>query len=287
MTEKRIIRQSKRNVFNGKINLKNLLKSKKFLYALFWFHGQMVQKHKSMPAIAIVGNDGAGKTEICKYVIKNFSKMDPAYFNMKSDEPIIKSIYYITQIIRKICNINFLKNFNFIKLFLSYVGQLFDIIDKYIKYRIGIAYADAGFGITIFERYITDKLRGEFPNKNNRFLPLEQFFPFPDGILYLDVKPEISLKRKINDKHTLEEMISKRKNYISLLKEFSEIKFVKSDINFDQSIKKLKNYIFELAKNKNEQLIINSKFKRCLWNKNRKRVLAGDPKKRFQKSSFI
>ena len=60
MDRKRIIRQSKRNVFNGKINLKNLLKSKKFLYALFWFHGQMVQ-HKSI-AIAIVGNDGAGKT---------------------------------------------------------------------------------------------------------------------------------------------------------------------------------------------------------------------------------
>ena len=76
------------------------------------------------------------------------------------------------------------------------MGQLFDIIDKYIKYRIGIAYADTGFGITIFERYITDKLRGEFPNKNNRFLPLEQFF-IPDGILYLDVKPEISLKERL------------------------------------------------------------------------------------------
>ena len=31
-----------------------------------------------------------------------------------------------------------------------------------------MAYADSGYGITIFERYITDKLRGEFPNKKKQ-----------------------------------------------------------------------------------------------------------------------
>ena len=110
-----------------------------------------------------------------------------------------------------------------------------------------MAYADSGYGITIFERYITDKLRGEFPNKKNKLLPLEQFFPLPDGFFYLDVKPEITLKRKIKDKHTLEEMISKRANYISLLKEFTEIKKIPSDNKIEENVKNLKNYIFELA----------------------------------------
>ena len=33
--------------------------------------------HNPMPAIAIVGNDGSGKTTIVEYIRKNFSKMDP------------------------------------------------------------------------------------------------------------------------------------------------------------------------------------------------------------------
>ena len=38
-----------------------------------------------------------------------------------------------------------------------------------------------GLGLTVFERYPTDRVRGEFPNKNYKFLPLEQYFPFPDA----------------------------------------------------------------------------------------------------------
>ena len=73
-----------------------------------------------------------------------------------------------------------------------------------------MAWADAGYGITIFERYPTDRIRGEFPNKKNKLLPLEQFFPFPDGMIYLDVMPKDLMKEK-KDNHTLEEMNSKRK----------------------------------------------------------------------------
>ena len=43
-------------------------------------------------------------------------------------------------------------------------------------------------------------------------------------MVFTDIRPQITLDRKINDNHTLEEMTSKRLNYISLLKEFSEVK---------------------------------------------------------------
>ena len=57
-------------------------------------------------------------------------------------------------------------------------------------------------------------------------MPLEQFFPFPDGIIYLDVLPRSSIKRKREDNHSLDEMNSKIKNYLSLIKEFDEVEIV-------------------------------------------------------------
>ncbi len=285
---KRIIRQKKRKVFAGKLKLKNLLKSKKFIYALFFgASAKWSKKHRALPAIAIVGNDGAGKTKLCKYIIKNFSKLDPAYINMKSDSPIIPLTLIITKLIKKLCENKLIKKMFYLKLILSYLGQSIDIFDKYLRYKVGMAFADSGYGITIFERYITDKLRGEFPNKKNKILPLEQFFPMPDGIFYMDVMPKISLKRKKKDKHTLEEMKSKRKNYINLLKEFTEIKKIKCNIKFNESVKELKNYIFNLTLKKNKKLKSRSRVIRCFWKKNTKRALHGDPKNRFQKNSFV
>ncbi len=285
---KRIIRQKKRKVFAGKVNLKNLIKSKKFIYAfILGSLAKWSKYHNPMPAIAIVGNDGAGKTSICDYVIKNYYKLEPAFINMKSDEPVMSFTKYSTKLIRKIINFPLIKNISFFKVIFSFLGQSIEIFDQYIKYKIGMAYADSGYGITIFERYITDKLRGEFPNKKNKLLPLEQFFPLPDGFFYLDVRPEITLERKNKDNHTLDEMTSKRANYISLLDEFTEIKKTLPDNKFEENVKDLKNYIFELALKKKNQIKLNLRVQRCIWKKNRGRILAGDPSKRFQKGSFL
>ena len=287
-TKKRILRQNKRKVFAGKLRLKNLFKSKKFIKAfIFGTQAKWSKNHNPMPAIAIIGNDGAGKTTICDYVIKNYHKLDPAFINMKSDVPLMSFTKYLKIFIRKILNISLIKKVYLLNRSLLYVGQMIDLFDQFIKYRIGMAYADSGYGITIFERYITDKLRGEFPNDKNKYLPLEQFFPLPDGFFYIDIRPQITLDRKINDNHTLEEMTSKRLNYISLLKEFSEVKKIPSDRKLQENIKDLKNYIFELAFKKKNQIKVNMKVQRCVWKKNRSRILAGDPSKRFQKDSFI
>ena len=286
--KKRIIRQNKRIVFKGKFRLKNLIKSKKFIYALFLgSYAKWPKNHNPLPAIAIIGNDGSGKTTICEYIVNNFYKMDPVYINMKTDVPLMSITKYLSKFLKKILNYELIKKFSLLRITLSFVGQSMNILDQYLKYRIGMAFADSGFGITIFERYITDKLRGEFPNKKNKFLPLEQFFPFPDGFFYLDVMPEISVERKINDNHSISEMTSKRKNYISLLEEFSEVNIINCDNKFEDNVKALKNYIFELALKKTKQFKSGSSIKRCLWKKNRNRVLAGNSAERFQKRSFL
>lgn len=286
--KKRVIRQGKRKVFAGKLELKNLIKSKKFIKALiFGSYAKWPKDHNPMPAIAIVGNDGAGKTTICENVIRNYHKLDPAFINMKSDVPLFFITKFLVGFFRKIINTRLIKNISLLRGLFLVMGQMIDIFDQYIKYRIGMAYADSGFGITIFERYITDKLRGEFPNINNKFLPLEQFFPLPDGFFYIDVEPKATLERKINDNHTLEEMISKRENYKSLLNEFNEVKKTNIENNLEKNIKEFKNYIFELAFKKKNQVKENLKIKRCIWKKNRNRKLAGNPADRFQKGSFL
>lgn len=286
--KKRIFRQNKRKVFAGDLKLKNLLKSKKFIYALlFGSFAKWPKTHNPLPAIAIIGNDGAGKTSICDYIIKNYSKIDPAYLNMKSDSPVLPITKYINKFIKKILTFSLIDKIVPIKLLLKFFGQFFDIFDQFVKYKIGMAFADSGYGITIFERYITDKLRGEFPNKKNIFLPLEQFFPLPDGMFYLDVKPEVSVHRKSKDNHTIEEMTSKRDNYISLLEEFNEVKKTSVENSFEQNIKEIKNYIFELSIKKKNYVKSSSGIKRCIWKKNRNRILAGNPKERFQRGSFL
>ena len=150
-----------------------------------------------------------------------------------------------------------------------------------------MAWADAGYGLTIFERYPTDRIRGEFPNNKNKFLPLEQFFPFPDGIAYLDVLPKDSIKRKKKDNHSLAEMKSKRQNYLSLLKEFDNIKNIKSSKNISFKVKKIKNFIFEIALKKKKGIEKNGKTRRVKWKKNFKRVLAGKNLLRLQKNNFL
>jgi hypothetical protein len=167
------------------------------------------------------------------------------------------------------------------------LGELLDLFDKYVKYKIGMAWADAGYGITIFERYTTDRIRGEFPNINNKFFPLEQFFPFPDGMVYLDISASESINRKKKDNHTIQEMRSKRKNYLSLLKEFDEVELIAASTNINQKILKIKNYIFKLYLKKKNIIKKNKKNIRMKWKKNYNRKLAGKNLDRSQKESFF
>jgi len=287
-SELKLKREKKRKVYSGNINIKNAMTCKKFLYAFFFnSKAKWKKKHNPMPAIAIIGNDGSGKTTVVDFIRKNFSKMDPLIIDMKSSNPFFKSIKKIRIFLKMLNSLNFFKKIIFFRIFVSFVGEVIDLFDKYIKYRVGMAWADAGFGLTIFERYPTDRVRGEFPHIKYKFLPFEQFFPFPDGMVYLDVSPSDTLKRKKYDKHSISEMVSKRKNYLSLLKEFDEIKIIKSQKKIEQKILIMKNYIFELYLKKKNMIKRGNKVKRVKWKKNVNRVLEGKNLNRKQKDSFF
>ena len=247
---------------------------------------QWKNKYNPMPAIAIVGNDGSGKTTVTEYIRKNFSKMDPLIIDMKSSNPYFWMSSKIRNLLKKIKSHSLVKKFAFINISISLIGELTDLFDKYIKYKIGVAWADAGFGLTIFERYTTDRVRGEFPNNKHKLLPLEQFFPFPDGIIYLDVLPKDSLKRKKNDNHTLKEMKSKRKNYLSLLKEFDEVEILSPSNDVKDKIIKIKNYIFKIYLKKKLRFE-KKEISRIKWKKNYQRILAGNNLDKSQRESFL
>ena len=280
-------RHRKRKIFSGKLNIKNLIFSMRFIKA-FCMSSNLQWKHKynPMPAIAIVGNDGSGKTTVTEYIRKNFSKMDPLIIDMKSSNPYFLTTLKIRNLFKKIKSYKLVKKISLINWIISILGELTDLFDKYIKYKIGTAWADAGFGLTIFERYPTDRVRGEFPNNKHKLLPLEQFFPFPDGIIYLDVLPKDSLKRKKNDNHTLDEMKSKRKNYLSLLKEFDEIEILPPSKNVKDKIIKIKNYIFKIYQKK-KLSFKRKEVSRVKWKKNYQRKLAGSNLDKSQKESFL
>ncbi len=281
-------RNKKRFIFAGKLNLKKIFFKKNFFLAFFFGQNKKWAKsHNPMPAIAIVGNDGSGKTTTVEYIRENFSKMDPLIFNMKPSDPFFSIIPKIVNVLKKI-NKNFIiRNFILIKTPIAILAELLIFFDKFVKYKIGMAWADSGLGVTIFERYPTDRIRGEFPNEKSKFLPFEQFFPFPDGIVYLDALPEESVRRKKKDNHSLAEMKSKRKNYISLLREFDEYEIIKPSKNIANKIKKTKNYIFHISKKKKIQIKKYGKIKRITWKKNFNRVLAGKALDRSQKRSFL
>lgn len=285
---KKLNRQKKRTIFAGNIHSKKIFFSKKFIYAfIFGRSAKWNFNHTSMPAIAIIGNDGSGKTTFVEYIRENFYKMDPLIINMKSSVPFFWFFIHIREKIKKILKYNIIKKNYFLKLIISYIGEFCDLIDKYFKYKIGMAWADSGYGLTIFERYPTDRIRGEFPNKQSKIFPLEQFFPFPDGMVYLDVIAKDSVKRKIKDNHTLAEMNSKRKNYLNLIKEFDEIEKISYSKNIKEKIRLIKNYIFRIYEKKNKQIKLGGKIRRIHWKKNYKRVIAGTNLNRYQKDSFF
>jgi len=287
-SEKKINRQKKRTIFEGKLNFKNIIFSKKFIYALiFGDFAKWKKTHNPMPAIAIVGNDGSGKTSVVEHIRKNFSKMDPLIFDMKVSNPLFFLFDTTRKKLKKIKKYKFVKKVYLINFIISALGEILGLFDRYAKYRIGMAWADSGNGLTIFERYPTDRVRGEFPDKKNKWFPLEQFFPLPDGFVYLDVLPKESISRKKNDNHSLEEMKSKRENYLRLIKEFDEVEILLSSKKINNKIMLTKNYIFELYLKKKKKIKIDGKNARVKWKKNYNRVLVGNNLNKSQKASFF
>jgi hypothetical protein len=273
-------RNFNRNAFRGFVNPRSVFRKPKFWYALiFGSFGLWVSRSYPLTAICLIGNDGCGKTTLSHRLVNEKFKLDPIHVDMKGENPMFKSWGWVRKQIKKQIK---LSQFAFYRVFLRTIGEFGDFCDKYVRYRIGMAWADSGLGFTIFERYPTDRVRGEYPSKHF-LLPIEQFFPFPDTLVYLDIPPLESLNRKSQDGHSYEEMHDKRKNYQSLLKEISNTHEIKFGCDVNDNLKKVTTYLYASSLSKQKKISFIGKNKRAIWSKSRNRVLSQLAQEKKQK----
>ncbi len=217
---KRNSRHSKRLVYQGRLNRKVILSSPILLWRLAY--GRFIKSRNALPAIALVGNDGSGKTEQCQRMKDELYKLDPLHIVMRGNGAWLpgwgKFRNIILSYIKRKKKTG--KKSNGLLIWgLAWVGEIGDFLDRWYRYQVGMAWANAGFGFVMFERYPTDRLRGEYPGPKWSLFPVEQYFPMPDLIILLDVDEDDSLKRKPNDGHSYQEMHEKRENYLKLIQE--------------------------------------------------------------------
>jgi len=220
--KKRNHRHDARLIYQGNLNVRNLFSNYNVLFS--FISSIFIRSKYPLPAMAIVGNDGSGKTSLCQKAKDELYKFDPLHIVMRGNESWLpgwnkmRSVILGYVIKRKKENRKIIR---FIVWTLGWIGEIGDFIDRWYRYKMGMAWANAGFGFVLFERYPTDRLRGEYPGPKWSLFPLEQFIPMPDVIVLLDVTEEDSLKRKPHDGHTFKEMNEKRNNYLKLIKDIT------------------------------------------------------------------
>ncbi len=223
---KRLTKNSDRIVFDGKIKFLALLKNPYYIYRLIF---SIFKRNKnSFPMVAVVGNDGSGKTVFCNsFKRSEFIKNNPVHIVMRRNDPILP-LYKDLRMQLK----NKKKSF-----FLFWFIEAFDFIDRMLRYIAGSLWSRSGLGLVLFERYPTDRTRGEYLKGSFSFFPLEQFFPMPNLIILFDVSAEDSLLRKPDDGHNLLEQGQKRDNYIKLMQNISPSVVIDSKSTLDEAYK--------------------------------------------------
>jgi len=246
-----------RPVYNGKIRLNGVLRNPNIMIRII--RSQMWMKTESLPCVAVIGNDGAGKTTFIRTLLDSkVYKTDPVHISFKSTEPILPIYKQLRPHLRSLTRTSWnrykpddpglMHSIRFIIESVPFwLREIGDYVDRYVKYAIGRMWADAGLGIVIFERYATDRLRGEYPGPRWSLFPLEAYLPFPDRFLYFDVDPADSLQRKPNDGHELTTMIEKRQNYIDLTDQLSGVETIPHDADVETAYMQASAFLHELV----------------------------------------
>ena len=286
LDSKRKVRHARRLVYQGRINTKILVKKPLLLFSLFY--ARFFGSERALPAIALVGNDGSGKTAQCQRLKDELYKMDPLHIVMRGNEAWLpgwgrlrkKILIYIKNNKREKR-----KSSSLILWLIGWIGEVGDYIDKWYRYQIGISWANAGFGFVLFERYPTDRLRGEYPGPKWSLFPLEQFFPMPEMVVLLDVKEEDSLKRKAHDSHTYNEMYEKRENYLQLINEIQPSVVISPDLTLDEIQKQVSKLIWDNSFSK-QQGTGRSSCHPAKWRPERRKVYSSSDRRK-QKDGFL
>ena len=283
--DRRKKRHARRVVFQGTIQKKGLFRSPRMVAAFLWT--LLSSKGANpWPAIAIVGNDGSGKSEICQRLKDRLYKIDPLHIVMRGNAAWLPGWNRIQKPYKR-----WMRKFRAQALLSplawvgAWLGEIVDFLDKFLRYKVGMAWAKAGFGFVLFERYSTDRLRGEYPGPKWSLFPLEQFFPFPDAVILLDVTEEDSLKRKPADGHSYQEMHEKRQNYLRLINEIEPHFVIPAGLSLDEVELRISEIIWNLAF-KMQSSDRNQRSYRAVWSP-AKRQHDGSYKKRKQKNGFF
>lgn len=185
-------------------------------------------KISAFPVIAFVGNDGGGKTStIGELSSHTLHKIDPIVVSMKRKDPF----FVFTKVIKAVLiplkqNQRVISVFGFLSGPANWILEVVDYFDRLVRFRLGLLWARCGLGPVFFDRYVTDRLRGEYCRDNFRLHPLEQFFPMPDSFIFFDVPAEVSVERKPEDNHNLIVLREKRVNYLLLMNEISRVHYI-------------------------------------------------------------
>lgn len=180
----------------------------------------------SFPVVAFVGNDGAGKSSTISYIAGgSLSKMDPLIVSMKRKDPYLSVLRPIRNWLTKRAKDNpgaSLSNYA-IAMPSYWLKEFLDYFDRLLRFGLSLLWSRAGLGPVLMDRYVTDRLRGEYSRDGFRLHPLEQFFPMPDAFTFFDVPAEISMERKPEDGHDLSVLYEKRENYLRLMREIDRV----------------------------------------------------------------
>jgi thymidylate kinase len=185
-------------------------------------------KISAFPVIAFVGNDGGGKTStIGELSSHTLHKIDPIVVSMKRKD----QFFVLTKVIKAVLiplkqNQRIISVFGFLSGPANWILEVVDYFDRLVRFRLGLLWARCGLGPVFFDRYVTDRLRGEYRRDNFRLHPLEQFFPMPDSFIFFDVPAEVSVERKPEDNHNLIVLREKRVNYLLLMNEISRVHYI-------------------------------------------------------------
>jgi thymidylate kinase len=259
---KRLNRHTNRIIYQGEINTRNLFTRPRLTLSLL--RAMFIRSKHALPAIAIVGNDGSGKTSLCQQIKDELYKLDVLHIVMRGNESWLpgwnRTRQVILNYIKKNDTDSKIKSFSFIIWILAWIGEIGDFIDRLFRYKVGMAWANSGFGFTIFERYPTDRLRGEYPGPKWSLFPIEQYFPMPDLIVLLDVDEGDSLKRKSDDGHTYQEMHEKRENYLRLIDEIRPSVVISPTIGLDEIQGQLSKLIWDYSLIKQQVIETSVKF---------------------------
>jgi len=282
------LRQKERNksriIFKGGLGPK----AHKFLFKISILIDRIrYRSFFSLPYIAIVGNDGSGKSSRLDDIIKRYYKFDPLVMDMKPKSPyFVLWLRYRNYLIGLGKEINE-KGKNYQKFLWSIarkIFEIFDYIDRLYRYYLVKFYCNSGYCTGFFERYVTDRLRGEFTGIHGDQVPIEAHFPMPDGFVLLDVSERESLRRKPLDGHSYYELNCKRENYLSLIKQMSRYKIVSTHQSPEEVTDEIMSIYFDWAITKQQ-----TKYKYSfplVWDSNKQRNVIGKKADRVQEKIF-